>query len=216
VTERFEDAEQCAARAAEIVAAEIARGSRQLVLAGGTTPMRAYTLLDTQPGIDWAGVHLWYGDERCVPFDDPESNHGQVAAVLRAPGAYWHPMPGPQGPQHGAELYAEELADTKLDVVLLGMGPDGHTASLFPDHPVLDAPGRVTGVDDSPKPPPQRITLTLTAINTATRIVLMVSGAEKAAALAEVLGEPTRSRPASLLARDRLTILADAAAMSMT
>lgn len=210
--ERLADPAACSARAADIVAEALGAGTTQLVLAGGTTPMLAYELLDARP-LDWGGVRLWYGDERCVPLDDPDSNHFQVAARLRAPGASWHPMPGPEGPVRGAELYAAELDDTPLELVLLGMGPDGHTASLFGDHPVLDAPGRVTGINDSPKPPPERITLTLSAINAARQIVLMVTGAEKAAALARVLAGPDRATPASLLARDRLTILADAAAL---
>ena len=213
--ERLPDAAACAVRAADIVTEAVDAGDTQLVLAGGTTPMLAYELLDGR-SLQWGGVQLWYGDERCVPFDDPDSNHFQVAARLHAPGASWHPMPGPQGPVRGAELYAAELADTPLGLVLLGMGPDGHTASLFPDHAALDAVGRVTGIDDSPKPPPERITLTLGAINAAGRIVLIVTGAEKAAALARVLDGPDRSTPASLLARDRLTILADAAALGAT
>jgi 6-phosphogluconolactonase len=170
-----------------------------------------HTLLDGQLD-DWTGVHLWYGDERCVPFDDPDSNHGQVRARLRAPGAVWHPMPGPSGPQAGAAGYERELADVVFDLTHLGMGPDGHTASLFPDHPVLDAPGRAAGVSDSPKPPPERITLTLAALNGSRRIVLLVTGAEKADALARALGEPDRGTPASLLEARRLTVLADEAA----
>src|SRR5437763_7209636 len=118
--ERFDSAEDCAGRAADIFAAAVEDGDRQLVLAGGSTPMRVYELLDDR-ALAWGGVHLWYGDERCVAFDDPESNHGQAIARLRAPGADWHPMPGPLGPRRGAELYADELSDTPLDLVLLGM-----------------------------------------------------------------------------------------------
>jgi 6-phosphogluconolactonase len=211
-TERLPDPEAVARRAAEFVAEAIAGGARNVTLAGGSSPMRSYELLGPLVG-DWAGVHLWYGDERCVEFDDPESNHGQARARLQAPGATWHPMPGPLGPDEGARAYAEELGDTQLDVTMLGMGPDGHTASLFPHHPLLDAQGVAAGISDSPKPPPERITLTLPALNASSRIVLLVTGEEKRDALARVLAGPDRGTPASLLVRDRLLVIADAAAL---
>ncbi len=211
---RLDDADACARATAALVADAVPGGARHVVLAGGTTPIAAYERLDAMD-LPWNGVHLWYGDERCVPFADPESNHGAVAAVLRAPGATWHPMPGTLGPGAGATAYAQELqaADAVFDLVLNGMGPDGHTASLFPDHAVLDAEGLTAGVTDSPKPPPERITLTLGALNAGRRLVLVVTGAGKAAALARVLTGPGRGTPSSLLAADRLTILADADAL---
>jgi len=207
------DPEAVAVRAADDLVAAVRdalaqRGAAHVCLAGGTTPLRCYELLDERLG-DWSGVHLWYGDERCVPFDDPDSNHGQVRARLDAPGAKWHPMPGPSGPDAGAAEYERELADVVFDLTHLGMGSDGHTASLFPDHPVLDACGRAAGVSDSHKPPPERITLTLAALNGSRRIVLLVTGAEKADALARALGEPDRETPASLLEARRLTVVAD-------
>ena len=214
---RQADAESLARHAARDLVAAIAdareaRGVAHVTLAGGTTPMRAYELLDGQLD-DWSGVHLWYGDERCVPFDDPESNHGQVKERLRAPGATWHPMPATLGPSEGATQYSRELDGTVLDLVHLGMGPDGHTASLFPDHPLLDAHGVAVGITDSPKPPPERITLTLEKLNEGRRIALMVSGEGKSEALSHVLAGPDRHWPASLLDRRRLQILADAAAL---
>jgi 6-phosphogluconolactonase len=207
------DAEAVAARAADdlVAAVQEARGQRgaaHVCLAGGTTPMRCYEVLDERLG-DWAGVHLWYGDERCVPYDDPDSNHGQVVARLRAPGATWHPMPATLGPDAGAAAYERELGDVVFDHTHLGMGPDGHTASLFPDHPLLDATGRVAGIHDSPKPPPERITLTLPALNGSRRIALLATGDSKAEPLGRVLAGPDRSTPASLLARDRLEVLVD-------
>ncbi len=183
-----------------------------LCLAGGSSPLRAYELLDAME-VPWAGVGLWYGDERCVPFDHPDSNHGETRRRLRAEGAVWHPMPGPLGPDEGARAYAEELGPTIMDLTLLGMGPDGHTASLFPEHPLLDATGLVAGIHDSPKPPPERITLTLPYLNASRRIVLIVTGEAKRDALARVLEGPDRRVPASLLARDRLTVVADEAAL---
>jgi 6-phosphogluconolactonase len=208
------DADACAARAAAIVADAVRGGAEHIVLAGGTTPMAAYGLLNAID-LDWSAVHLWYGDERCVPFDHPDSNHGAVAAVLHAPGATWHPMPGALGPARGALAYAAELtrADARFDLVLNGMGPDGHTASLFPHHEVLQAQGLTAGVLDSPKPPPERITLTLGALSSGRRLVLLVTGAGKADALARVLAGPDPGTPSSLLARDRLLVLADVAAL---
>lgn len=197
---------------ASIAQAREARGVAHVCLAGGTTPMRCYELLDGQLD-DWTGVHLWYGDERCVPFDDPESNHGQVKDRLRARGAAWHPMPATLGPAEGAIEYGREIGGTVLDIVHLGMGPDGHTASLFPEHPVLDAHGPTAGVTDSPKPPPERITLTLEKLNAGRRIVLMVTGEGKSEALARAMGQPDRRIPASLLDRSKLLIMADNAAL---
>ena len=183
-----------------------------VALAGGSTPMSAYEQLGPMLD-DWSAVHLWYSDERCVAPEHPDSNHGQAVARLDAPGAHWHRMPGELGPDQGAAQYGAELDATILDVTLLGMGPDGHTASLFPDHKLLAAGGVAIGVHDSPKPPPERITLTLDKINQSHAILLLVTGAEKAPALARVLEGPDRGTPASLLDRDRLTIVADEAAL---
>ena len=208
---RHPDAEAAAAWTADALSAA-ARPGAHLCLAGGSTPMRAYELLDRRE-VAWKGVELWYGDERCVPPDHEDSNHGQARARLRAPGAVWHPMPGELGPEAGARAYEDELDTTILDLTLLGMGPDGHTASLFPEHPLLDAPGLAAGIADSPKPPPERITLTLGYLNPSHRIVLLVCGEEKRDALARVLDGPDRATPASLLSRDRLTVVADRAAL---
>ncbi|MEI2701579.1 MAG: 6-phosphogluconolactonase [Baekduia sp.] len=212
----FEDAEALAHHAARDLARSIAqaraeRGVAHVALAGGTTPMRCYELMDGALR-DWTGVHLWYGDERCVPFDDPDSNHGQVKERLRAPGATWHPMPGTMGPAEGAIEYGRELGATVLDVCHLGMGPDGHTASLFPHAPALMATSVAVGVTESPKPPPNRITLSLPKINGSRRIVLLVTGEGKFEALGRTLGPEDAETPASLLDRERLTILADRAA----
>lgn len=219
--DRRPDADACAAACADLIADAVRGGARHLVLAGGTTPIAAYALLRERGDVSWDGVHLWYGDERCVKPDHEDANHRAVAAALgEAPGAIWHRMPGELGPEAGAAAYARTLADAGVgvgavpfDLVLNGMGPDGHTASLFPDHPVLDADGQTAFVLDSPKPPPERITLTLAALNCGARLVLMATGAGKADALARVLEGPGRSCPSSLLARDRLLVLADADAL---
>src|SRR3954453_17168827 len=214
---RQPDPESLARHAARDLVASIhdaraARGSAHVALAGGWTPMRCYELLDGQLA-DWSGVHLWYSDERCVPFDDPESNHGQVKERLRARGATWHPMPGTLGPSEGAMEYGRELGNTILDITHLGMGPDGHTASLFPHHPLLDAHGVAAGITDSPKPPPERITLTLPKLNESRRIVLLVTGEGKSEALARVMAGADRAYPASLLDRAKLLVMADNAAL---
>jgi 6-phosphogluconolactonase len=184
------------------------RGVANLVLAGGTTPLRAYELVGPLLD-DWGNVHLWYGDERCVPFTDPDSNHGAALERLRVPGAVFHPMPGELGPFAGARDYESELGDVVFDLVLLGLGPDGHTASLFPGHPLLKSSEHVAGIDDSPKQPPQRITLTLPSLNAGRCIVLAVVGADKADALRRVIAEPDEQTPASLLRRDKLEIVCD-------
>jgi 6-phosphogluconolactonase len=226
------DAEAVAVRASEEIARLLARaraqrGDAQLALSGGGTPKRTYELLAHEPQrLD--GVEIWFADERCVEPGDEESNYRlanetllQVAAI--APERV-HRMRGELGPQEGARLYAEELAEClgtprarppALDVVVLGIGPDGHVASLFPDAPTLDAgeESLCLGVNDSPKPPPERITLSLAVLRAAHRCVLLATGTSKTAALRGMLGEPSRHVPASLLCRERLTVIVDDAAM---
>jgi 6-phosphogluconolactonase len=218
VLSRMDDREAVAQRAADVVLATITStrtlaGEAHLALAGGTTPRRCYELLSEMLD-DWSDIHLWYGDERCVAPDDPEANAAMVRQALRAPGAIEHRMRGELGPDAGAEAYSAELGDTVLDITLLGIGPDGHTASLFPNHPLLDATGVAVGVHDSPKPPPQRITLTLGKLNESRRIVVMADGAGKADAVERILAGPDRATPSSLLARDRLELIVDAAALT--
>ena len=210
---RLADPEAVARHVAARIAAAAAearaqRGEAHICLAGGTTPMRAYELLGPLLD-DWNAVHFWYGDERCVEPDHPDSNHGQTIARLVAPGATFHRMRGEVGASQGAREYLADLGDTVLDLTSLGMGPDGHTASLFPNHLLLAASAPVAAITDSPKPPPERITLTLAAINASLAILLAVTGADKAPALARALGDPDPGTPVSLLARDRLEIACD-------
>jgi len=206
---RHSDADGCARRAAALMADP---DVVHLALAGGSTPQRAYELLGGLRS-DWSGVHLWYGDERCVPEGDEASNHTVAFRLLSAPGATWHPMPGERGPDDAAAAYSEELGGVTLDLALLGMGEDGHTASLFPGNPALDADGIAVAVRGAPKPPPERVSLTLDCLNASGRIVLLVAGGAKADALARVLAGPDPDVPASLLDRARLTVIADAAAL---
>jgi 6-phosphogluconolactonase len=215
---RCADSEEVASRSAEAIATAIAAaratsGVCHLALCGGSTPRRCYQLLG--PLLDtWENVHLWFGDERCVPPEDEQANVRMVRESLAAPGAVEHRMLGELGPETGAEAYAQELGDTVMDLTLNGMGPDGHTASLFPHHPLLDATGLTAGISDAPKPPPERITMTLPTLNASRRLILIVSGSEKADALAQVLAGPDRGTPASLLDRDKLDVVADAASLA--
>ena len=214
---RCADAEEVARRSAEAIATAVAaaratQGVAHLALSGGSTPRRCYQLLG--PLLDsWENVHLWFGDERCVPPEDEQANVRMVREALLAPGAVEHRMQGELGPQEGAVAYARELGDTVMDLTLNGIGPDGHTASLFPHHPLLDATDPVAGISDSPKPPPERITMTLPTLNASRRLILIVAGEDKAQALAQTLKGPDRGTPASLLDRERLDVVADAAAL---
>jgi 6-phosphogluconolactonase len=219
VVSRFETPEAAAARAAEVIAttldaARTVRGAAHVALSGGSTVGQAYRMLGPLLP-DWRDIHLWYGDERVVPLDDPESTHRLATGTLDAPGAIWHPLRVELGCEGAAAAYAAELGDTVLDLALNGMGPDGHTASLFPGHPQLQATGVAVCVRDSPKPPPERMTLTLGKLNEARRILMVVTGEQKAEMLARVLAGPDPELPASLLARDRLEVVADAAALGL-
>jgi 6-phosphogluconolactonase len=220
----FPDAEAVARHAADRIAGRIGDARRDgrmfhIALAGGQTPRRAYELLAGIEG-SWKHVHLWLGDERCVPEDDPESNARMVRESLyahsRVEPPLLHAMPCPEQPEDAAWLYGLEIRDAvpdaTFDIVLLGMGPDGHTASLFPGHPALEA--RVApcvGVRDAPKPPPLRVTLTLPILRRARTTLLLVTGAEKADALARARAGD-RSLPVALLGDDLDEIACDRAA----
>ena len=216
VVSRCANPEEALQRTAEVLAAAIdgartIHGRAHVALSGGSAA-RALDLLGPMLP-DWRDVHLWYGDERCVPLDDAESNHRLVTEHLDAPEATWHPVRTELSPEEAAAAYSEEFGDTILDVALQGMGPDGHTASLFPGFPQLQAEGICVAVHDSPKPPPDRVTLTLPVLNASRRIVLLAMGAEKARMLERVIAGPDPEVPASLLDRERLEIIADAAAL---
>jgi 6-phosphogluconolactonase len=217
VVTRCESVEEVAERTADVLATAIdaartVRGAAHLALSGGSTVGQVYRKLGPRLP-EWRDVHLWYGDERVVALEDPESTHRLATSTLEAPGAVWHPLAVDLGPEGAAAAYAEELDGTVIDVALNGMGPDGHTASLFPGHPMLHAAGIAVAVHDSPKPPPERVTLTLEKLNESRRILLVVTGEDKAPMIARVLAGPDPAVPASLLARDRLEVIADAAAL---
>ena len=226
-----EDAEAAARACAERVAAAIAdaraeRGAAHVALAGGRTPGRAYELLARHVE-DWHGVHLWFGDERCVPLDDPESNHALVVQTLLAdlpddparglPAV--HAVVGTDDPAAAAAAYERELRETipgdpvpRLDLALLGLGEDGHTASLFPDDPVLEERERLCAAVHGSKPPFERVTLTLPILRSARAIVVLTAGAGKAWAVRATLAGPSPRVPASLLADGAVELIADRAA----
>jgi 6-phosphogluconolactonase len=225
------DSEGASERAArEIVrrleSARAERGAAHLALSGGGTPARSYELL-TEQLESWEQIDVWFADERCVEPDNEESNYLLARRTLldRASGlepGRVHRMQGELGPEQGAERYAGELREhamiedelAVLDVIVLGIGPDGHIASLFPGAATLDAqaPELCLGVHDSPKPPPERITLTLPVLRAARRCVLLATGTSKADAVDAMLAEPSRHVPASLLRRGRLSVIVDDAA----
>jgi 6-phosphogluconolactonase len=182
----LDSAEDVAAAAAMEISAALRKGARTLVLAGGTTPQRCYELLSAME-VEWGRVSILFGDERCVPPDHPDSNYRMAREALldRVSPATVYRMPAELGPDEGAELYSQVVkAVTPLDLVILGVGEDGHTASLFPGHPALRAPGLVVGIRDSPKPPPERVTLTLSVLQSARSVIILATGAGKADAVA--------------------------------
>ncbi len=220
----LEDAEAVARHAANLLGSRIreageAQVTLHIALAGGSTPLRAYELLAQVEG-SWAHVHLWLGDERCVPEGDPQSNARMIRdtllAVARPQPPVFHVLQRPEQPEDAAWLYGleilREVPDVVFDVVLLGMGPDGHTCSLFPGHPVLDVTeAPVAPVRDSPKPPPERVTLTLPAVRRARLTLLLVAGEDKSESLARAL-EGDTSIPLALLGDGLDEVVCDQAA----
>jgi 6-phosphogluconolactonase len=189
-----------------------------VVLTGGSTPRFAYELA---AGIetDWTRVELWWSDDRCVPESDERSNYGMAKAALldRVRTGTVHPMRGELGRDEGACLYEQELgALVRFDLMLLGLGPDGHVASLFPNEPTLDETKRkAIGAEAKLEPFVDRVTLTLPMLCSADEVLFLVTGADKAdAAYAAFVGEPSRTTPGSLVRAvdGRTTAVLDAAA----
>jgi 6-phosphogluconolactonase len=189
------DAEAVAQYAADAVvkaaASAIAdRGVFHWVLAGGTTPKRCYELL-CEADIDWAKVHIWFGDERCLPIGNAERNDLMADETLLnhvpIPSAQIHRMDAELGSELAAERYAMLLADApEMDLVLLGIGEDGHTASLFPGNSALNDPRLAIPVYHSPKPPSERVSMGYAVLNDARRCLIMVAGKGKADAISRI------------------------------
>jgi 6-phosphogluconolactonase len=223
-----------------LVDAQSVRDTVHLVLTGGTVGIAVLAAAAESPvraAVDWSSVHLWWGDERFVPTGHQDRNETQARDALidslvessGLPAENVHPMPGPESvasPEESAAAYAAELASfgavvpgsavPEFDVLLLGMGPDGHIASLFPGHDALTANGSTVGVHGSPKPPPERVTLTFDAIQRAREVWVVVNGAEKASSAAAALsGAPVQEIPAvGAVGSERTLWLLDVAAAS--
>jgi 6-phosphogluconolactonase len=206
---------------------DVVGGNGHVVVAGGSTPKRAYELAAADPEA-WRGAQVWFGDERCVEPDDERSNFRMFKLALLdrigdvAEAVAVHRIEGELGHVAAADRYEAELragGAPRLDLVLLGVGPDGHTASLFPRQAALRERDRlVLGVPEAGLEPfVPRVTLTLPALASAERIVFLVAGASKAEIVGRVFGaqaSPTEELPSTLLIplSDRITLLTDAAA----
>ncbi|HET9382622.1 MAG TPA: 6-phosphogluconolactonase [Streptomyces sp.] len=222
-----------------IVDAQAVRGSASVVLTGGRNGnglLAALAAAPAQDAVDWGRLDLWWGDERFLPEGDPERNATQAREALLdsvpLDAARVHAMPASDGPygsdvDAAAAAYAAELARAagpgasrgvpEFDVLMLGVGPDTHVASLFPELPAVRETERtVVGVREAPKPPPTRVTLTLPAIRAAREVWLLAAGEDKAEAAALALsgaGE-VRAPAAGAYGRDRTLWLLDAGAAS--
>jgi 6-phosphogluconolactonase len=200
----IEDGPALAHAAAQWIAAAIeadirARGRCALALSGGTTPRPVYELLARPPvaaRIAWPSVEIFFGDERAVPPSDPASNYGMVAAALLGrvpvPATQVHRMEAERTDRDAAARDYERLLPERLDLLLLGMGADGHTASLFPGSPALEERRRRVLPATGPTPPRERLTITPPVIARARRVAVLVAGADKAAAVARALQGPAR------------------------
>ena len=213
-----------------------ARGHASLVLTGGGIGTRVLTELAAAPAreaVDWRHLDIWWGDERFLPAGDPERNEtGARKALLDHVDASpdrVHPMPGPDGPdgpdpEAAAARYAGWLLAASqpedhsqvpsFDVLMLGIGPEGHVASLFPGMPALYEERTVVAVHGSPKPPPTRLTLTLPAITAAREVWILASGEEKAGAIRLALSGagPVQVPAAGARGRQQTLFLLDRAA----
>jgi 6-phosphogluconolactonase len=211
------------------------RGRFRVALAGGSTPAGLYRLLAEQPyrgQVNWSQTWLFFGDERCVPPESSDSNYQMARETLLdhvpLPQAQVLRIHGEWPPQRAADGYALDLRAQfsdqgrswpRFDLVLLGMGDDGHTASLFPGMPALAVKDQLvvaSGVPDYVRPQVERVTLTLSVLNSAVRVMFLVAGGKKAGAVAHVLGDrqPAERPPAAMVRPDAgaLTWLLDQAA----
>ena len=219
-----------------LVDAVYAAGRAHLVLTGGGIGTMVLTELAAAPArdaVDWRAIDFWWGDERFAPTGDPDRNEtGARAALLdkiEVDPARVHPMPGPDGPdgddpEAAAARYAAELAAAtrpedhgpvpSFDVLMLGIGPEGHVASLFPGMPAVYDKRPVVAVRGSPKPPPIRLSLTFPSIQAAREVWILASGEEKASAVALALSDagPVQVPAAGARGRQRTLFLIDQAA----
>ena len=203
-------AEACRLISAAAAAAIAQRHIFRLVLAGGTTPGQVYERLATTVQ-QWAAWEIFWGDERCLPADDPARNFRMAQTRwldhVTIPAAQIHPIPAELGAAEAAAQYAETICDKQpFDLVLLGIGEDGHTASLFPGR--KPQAGAVIAVHDAPKPPAERVILNFEILRTCRQQLVIVTGAEKAAALAA--WQHGKNLPIAQAARRDACLLLDA------
>jgi 6-phosphogluconolactonase len=209
---------------AGLAAERLAAASGHVVLTGGSTPRSAYGKL-AQERPDWSGTNIWFTDERCVAPEHEHSNYAMTKAALldHIEGAAVHRMQGELGPDDGAAAYERELAVSfgddlpRFDLILLGLGPDSHTCSLFPSDDALGVRDRPVAGVQTPGMAPlvSRITLTLPAVNAGQSLVFLVTGEDKADAVARAFGgRPDPSAPASLVEPESgtLELICDTAA----
>ena len=198
--------------AAEAARATAARGLYAVTVPGGSVAVHSFPALARVP-LDWKVTHVFWADERAVPPASPDSNFGLARSLWLDPAAARpssiHRMPADHpNLDKAAESYAAELRHVlgdgrpRLDLVLLGVGPDGHVASLFPGHPALTEEDRlVIPIVDSPKPPPRRLTMTLPLLTSAPRVIVMALGKSKVAVMHEALTREDSILPISLVLR---------------
>ncbi len=188
-----------------------AQGKFAAALSGGSTPKRMFEQL-AKMVIDWKHIHLFWVDERCVPPGHPDSNYGMTAESLlnhiEIPGENIHRIPGEQPPEPAALIYEKELRHffgeqlPVFDLILLGLGSDGHTASLFPGSPALQEKKRwAVEVKHGAPPPPlvDRVTLTIPVLKEAREVIFLVSGIEKSAILSKIFKSPSISEVIPIL-----------------
>lgn len=202
----------------------------RIALSGGSTPKSLYTVIADRVdqgrvrGIDWARVHFFFGDERCVPPDHPDSNFRMVRQSLLAHGltAPVHRVHGELPPEEAAARYEEELreefhnGEPRFDLVLLGLGPDGHTASLFPGSVALNDRNRWVAANYVEKFKSWRITFTYPVLDRAAEALFLVSGAEKADAVSQIFTKGADLPSARVKSATRLWFLDVAAAGSLS
>jgi 6-phosphogluconolactonase len=184
--------------------AEAARAGGHVVLTGGETPRRAYEIAaELEP--DWSRTEIWWGDERCVPPDNPWSNYllakDALLDRLQIGPAAVHRILGEDDPEEAAAAYEAEMRGVTFDLILNGLGPDGHTASLFPNAPTLDVRDRlVVAADPGLDPFVERITMTIPALENCRTMLYLTTGDSKADAVRRAFVEPpSPGTPASLV-----------------
>jgi 6-phosphogluconolactonase len=209
-----------------IADAQAVRGEASIVLTGGGiggATLRELAAAPAREAIEWSRLDVWWGDERFLPAGSPDRNETQAREALLAhvplDPARIHPMAASNDEfgddlDAAAEAYAAELGDPAFDVLLLGVGPDGHVASLFPDSASLADDRSVIGVRGAAKPPPTRLSLGLTAINTAREVWLIAAGEEKASAVRDALSGAVGLPAASVRGREATKWLLDRPAAS--